>query len=344
MRLILFIFLIGIFSKVSAQCDPHYSGLYFSFPSTDACLNNIRTGSVTGATFTTTYNWLCNDTSFSNSYIVNWTASRVGEFTIKVEVTDPPYATCVRNLGTFKVLPNPSSATDFEIGSDKSVCTGESVTIGDTLTNSLSECQYLWNTGAATPFVTVSSAGTYSLKVSNKCGSKTDNMTLKLLPKPTINLGSDKVACSGTTTNLDAGVTGASSYLWSTGETTQQISVNQTNISVWVKVDSIPGCAGSDTINITECPVEPQVPTAFTPNGDGKNDVLYVRGNNISDLTFVVYNRLGTKVFETNSLSNGWDGKLNGIVQEDDVYVYILKVKLANGTAYEKSGQVMLLK
>ncbi|NJL75224.1 MAG: gliding motility-associated C-terminal domain-containing protein [Saprospiraceae bacterium] len=54
------------------------------------------------------------------------------------------------------------------------------------------------------------------------------------------------------------------------------------------------------------------VPLAFTPNNDGTNDILYVRGNPIEEVYFAVYNRWGQRVFETTDKNIGWDGTFQG--------------------------------
>lgn len=69
------------------------------------------------------------------------------------------------------------------------------------------------------------------------------------------------------------------------------------------------------------------LPDAFTPNGDGHNDVLYLRGWAIRQLIELrVYNRLGQVVFETDDINRGWDGTFNGKDQPADIYAYVFKI------------------
>lgn len=86
------------------------------------------------------------------------------------------------------------------------------------------------------------------------------------------------------------------------------------------------------------------VPTAFTPNNDGNNDHLYVRGPNISTLTFQVFNRWGELVFETNNINQGWDGTFKGKEAPPAVYAYQLKAVCYNGTTYFTKGDVTLIR
>jgi len=84
-------------------------------------------------------------------------------------------------------------------------------------------------------------------------------------------------------------------------------------------------------------------PNAFSPNGDGNNDVLFVRGNAISEVYFAIYNRWGEQVFESNSKDIGWDGTFNGQVVTTDVYGYFLSVTCVDGTTFETQGNVTVL-
>ncbi|MEM8523333.1 MAG: PKD domain-containing protein [Bacteroidota bacterium] len=86
------------------------------------------------------------------------------------------------------------------------------------------------------------------------------------------------------------------------------------------------------------------VPSAFTPNGDGKNDILFVRGNPIDEVYFVVYNRWGQKMFETTDKNIGWDGRYKGRDLPPDVFGYYLEVTCFNGEEYIKKGDVSIIK
>ncbi len=86
------------------------------------------------------------------------------------------------------------------------------------------------------------------------------------------------------------------------------------------------------------------VPTAFTPNNDGKNDVLYVRGDNLESIDFNLYNRWGEKVFSTTNKNMGWDGVYQGDAAEPGVFVYHLQAKCYDGQEYFKKGNVTLIR
>ena len=86
------------------------------------------------------------------------------------------------------------------------------------------------------------------------------------------------------------------------------------------------------------------VPTAFTPNGDGNNDLLYPYGTaDVSKLEFEIFNRWGEKIFATNDKTKGWDGTFQGNLVEMGVYAYRLKVVIGGKTS-ETAGNVTLIR
>jgi gliding motility-associated-like protein len=86
------------------------------------------------------------------------------------------------------------------------------------------------------------------------------------------------------------------------------------------------------------------VPNAFTPLSGDINSVVKVMGFGISKMQFTIYNRWGQKVFETNNRHQGWDGKVKGVVQPMDVYVYTLSAEFFNGTKQTKKGDITLIR
>ncbi len=86
------------------------------------------------------------------------------------------------------------------------------------------------------------------------------------------------------------------------------------------------------------------VPNAFRPNGDGINDLVYVRGQNITEVNFKIFDRWGERVFETTDQSVGWDGTFRGKPLDPDVYVYYLEVICVDGQENLIKGNITLLK
>ena len=113
-------------------------------------------------------------------------------------------------------------------------------------------------------------------------------------------------------------------------------------------VDSL-GCPKFATITIyvfsMKCnPADIFVPNTFTPNSDGQNDILKVRGNMISELYFAVYNRWGELVFETTNKNVGWDGIYKGMKADPAVFAWYLRAKCYNGDELKKQGNTTLIR
>ena len=144
----------------------------------------------------------------------------------------------------------------------------------------------------------------------------------------------------------------ATRYLWEFGDNTTSVEVNPVhqynrtgNYKVCLHAYNISNCPSvvCKTINAE---VQPLVglPTGFSPNGDGENDILYVRGAAIAKLDLKIFNRWGQLVFETTSQQIGWDGTYNGQPQPVEAYAYVLDVSFIDGTAKLLKGNITLLR
>jgi gliding motility-associated-like protein len=89
---------------------------------------------------------------------------------------------------------------------------------------------------------------------------------------------------------------------------------------------------------------EAGVPNAFSPNGDGINDRIFVHGFGIAKMTWRIYNRWGTVVFVSSSISEGWDGTYKGKLQAQDVYHYTLEVEFSSHDKASLKGDITLLR
>jgi gliding motility-associated-like protein len=108
-------------------------------------------------------------------------------------------------------------------------------------------------------------------------------------------------------------------------------------------------CTGSDTVlikvfdSICGAPFV-FIPNAFSPNKDGQNDKLYVRGPFIESFIFRVYDRWGELVWETTNLSEGWDGTFRGKLLDPDVFDYYLQATCVGGLESIIKGNVTLIR
>lgn len=132
----------------------------------------------------------------------------------------------------------------MDLGADLVLCQGDVATLDATLPGA----SYLWNTGATTPMIAVSNAGTYAVQVTQGSCSVQDTVGVVVHPMPVVDLGGDRTLCAGGSILLDATWPGAT-YLWSTGAQTPVISANTTGTySVEVSLD---GCTATDAVTIT---------------------------------------------------------------------------------------------
>jgi gliding motility-associated-like protein len=192
------------------------------------------------------------------------------------------------------------------------------------------------------------------------CFTDTARVVVAVGLYPTVNLGPDLLLPTGTVRPMTTVVTNGPirNWLWTPATdlscTTCALpsATIKKEINYIVKVTTTYGCEATDTLNIkTFCNnVQAFVPNAFTPDGDGINDILMVRGSGIAQVkTFRVFNRWGEVVFERgnfapNNPAYGWDGKIKGVVGPPDVYVYTAEVICENGTTYTYKGNVSVLK
>jgi gliding motility-associated-like protein len=148
---------------------------------------------------------------------------------------------------------------------------------------------------------------------------------------------------------------GATKYLWKFGDGDTLLTPSVASIQhVYNETDTFNTClvamndfGCADTVcAIIAAKIVPllDVPNAFTPNGDGINDKVYVRGFGISKMTWRIYNRWGTMVFETNDKNQGWDGTYKGSLQPKEVYHYVLDATYSDNTKSQKKGDITLLR
>jgi gliding motility-associated-like protein len=155
-----------------------------------------------------------------------------------------------------------------------------------------------------------------------------------------------------TPTQFTNNSTGAVSYKWNFGDgdsSTQVNPIHQFNatgdFTVCLVAINTFGC--TDTVcQVVPALINPgvDVPNAFTPNGDGINDRVYVRGFGIAKMNFRIYNRQGLMVFQSLTTSIGWDGKYKGVLQPMDAYAYTLEIEFFDGSRATKKGDITLLR
>jgi gliding motility-associated-like protein len=178
-----------------------------------------------------------------------------------------------------------------------------------------------------------------------------DTVLITVVPPIIANAGADTTIVAGQPLQLNA--TGSVNYQWfpstylNNSAINNPIAILPINASYAVKVSDNNGCFDYDTIKITVFQTAPEifVPTIFTPNGDGVNDVLVPIAVGFKQFDyFAVYNRYGQQVFFTKQLRQGWNGIYKNKEQGIDTYVWQVQGTDYTGKKVFKKGTVVLAK
>jgi gliding motility-associated-like protein len=199
-----------------------------------------------------------------------------------------------------------------------------------------------------------------SVSVSNAYGNSNASVPIEVHVKPSVSAGEDNTITIGTNGSLNAVATDTAgniisggSYAWSPSTdlncvVCQNATVIQplTTDIYTVTYEDQYGCIVTDSkiINV-DIQLNVGVPSGFSPNGDGNNDLLLVRGKIVIDkMEFTIYNKYGQKVFETTDIDQGWDGRHNGEDLNPGVFVYYVNVTFIDGTEDLLKGDVTLVR
>ncbi|MCW5906933.1 MAG: gliding motility-associated C-terminal domain-containing protein [Chitinophagales bacterium] len=239
----------------------------------------------------------------------------------------------------------------LNIGNDVTVCEGSTVQLsaGNNFTT------YSWSSGETTAAVTVTTGDTYSVTVTDANGcTAADALNVTVIPTPQVDLGDDKVVYEGQHVGLFGNVSGnpqSGTFNWqpntllSCNDCQNTVATAQDTITYILSYTDAFGCTSSDDITLYVLPVT-QVffPNAFTPNGDGNNDIYFVFGGSIKMIALTIFNRWGEKVFDSDNQFVGWDGNYKGKPQPPGVYVYYAKVLLMNDEERKFTGSLTLIR
>jgi len=237
----------------------------------------------------------------------------------------------------------------------------DSISVSGTDTICLGDTAYLfatgsdscwWNSGIMSNAIqsTPTTTSEYFVWSNNMCGSDTDTFVVTVVVPPVADAGSDQVINYGESGSLQG--QGGISYMWSPSVSLDCPDCQNTNASplqstiyTLMVTDSF-GCVGIDSMFL-ELKYKDTlfVPNLFSPNGDGHNDILYVRTFGIfENIHFRLYNRWGKMVFETYDENIGWDGYYNGVMQPLDVYVYYLVGNTLDDKIIKQKGDITLMR
>ena len=214
---------------------------------------------------------------------------------------------------------------------------------------------YLWNTGAITPQILAEVPGTYFVEdTSNlQCWILRDTISFNILPPPQVGVAADTTGfCDTGEATLIANVIGATSVFWSTGETSNTITVTEAG-EYTIQAENMCGTTiQSFTLVVPNCTGDPEdcrveIPNAFTPDNDGINDEFRPLSNCevYEEYYLRIYSRWGQLIFESTNPNTGWNGRYKSKNMVSDLYGWILEYKFPNDEEVRlEKGEVTLLR
>lgn len=209
-----------------------------------------------------------------------------------------------------------------------------------------------------TPLVSPSASTNYNVLITNEFGCLLDTAIqvniFNFVPPLDIAAEPDTLFGPGQS-QLSSTIDLSYNYMWSpsnpldAANISDPIATLEETTTFTLMIEDQNGCVNDRTVTIVVLDLECRdpfifVPKGFTPDGDGLNDDLFVRGNGIDELYFAVFNRWGEKVFETEDKDIGWDGTFRGKELSADVFGYLLEVRCFNGQTFFKKGNITLIR
>jgi gliding motility-associated-like protein len=254
-------------------------------------------------------------------------------------------------LVTVTVNPLPAVTA---VAADPSICEGTNVqlTASGASSYTWSPTTGLSDPNIANPTATPSVSTTYTVTGTQAGCSDSELVTISVNQAPDLNANVVTETCTGSNDASISLITtgGIPPYVfdWDNGENTQNIGSLVPGNYLVVVTDSN-GCATTASYLVEGSDIscyEPHVylPNVFSPNGDGNNDVLYMRGQGVESIHLIIYDRWGEKVFESSSLGDGWDGTFRGQPMNPGVFVFYMNGSFENGNPFKREGNISLVR
>lgn len=239
------------------------------------------------------------------------------------------------------------------VGNGGSICNGQSFTptvSGNAAAYSWTPATGVSNTQTANPTLSPSATTTYTVTGTLGTCSLQRTVTVNVFAGATANAGPDASIIAGDNYLMQASAS-PGTYLWTPAAGLSSASVlnptasPQTTTTYTLRVTSPDGCVATDNMTLTVVPYCVKPMEAFTPNGDGINDLwLITNGNCITSARAQVFNRYGSKVFESPDYRNNWNGTYEGKPLPDGTYYYVITIRLINGRQVVVKGNVTILR
>jgi gliding motility-associated-like protein len=299
-------------------------------------------------------------TTSTNGLTGSWSPLTINNQTSAVYTFTPDLVPgkCLAST-TLIVTVNQNMTPTFNFGPTLTICTGGTVpALPTTSVNGI--------TGVWSPAVVSNQAsGTYTfIPNAGQCAPSNVTFVVNVTPVATVDFESDTTVNDGTTIPVNnlTGTPSGASFSWTNSNPAIGLSASGTgNIPSFMAtnkgsstitgtitvVPSIAGCAGTvRSYNVKVIPLDKDVfvPNVFSPNGDGKNDVLYAYSNYIDKLEMRIFNQWGQQVLLITDPHKGWDGKYKGTAQPVGVYMYTLKATMTDGRTIQLKGNITLIR
>jgi len=281
---------------------------------TDTLLCNGNTFSLyLTNTGTNTFLWQDNTTS-SSMPVVNpglyW-----------VQVTD---GNCINSDS---IIVTAGQVPAIDLGNDTVLCPDDSITLSVTSPNSI----YLWSTGDTTFWISVGQTGNYWVDVTNECGTTREAIQIDYTNVPLVEFGNDTTLCMEDYFTLDA-TWPNSLYLWQDSSTLETFLVEEEGVYAVTITNTCGSISDSISVDMEDCDCYLYIPNAFTPNGDGLDDIFTPVAHcaTIKAYSIVIYDRWGVEVFVSEDFYFGWDGTIYGEQAPLGSYSYRIKYNLVS--------------
>jgi gliding motility-associated-like protein len=236
---------------------------------------------------------------------------------------------------------------------DTAICYGTSfqaTTNSNAATLSWQPTLGLSNPAEESPVINAPSTITYIVTATEGSCNVRDTLEVKVKAVPQVNAGEDQTIIEGETAQLKA-TASAGRYLWtpaislSASEITNPIAKPAATTTYLFSATNVEGCTVTDAVTVNVLPYCFKPMEAFTPNGDGVNDLwLLSTGNCLNTAKVQVLNRYGHVVFESSNYKNNWNGTYGGKPLPDGTYYFIISYQWTNGKTIFKKGNVTILR
>jgi gliding motility-associated-like protein len=243
----------------------------------------------------------------------------------------------------------------MEVGQGTEVCFGSNIQLSanGAVTYKWLPANSLDNPFVPNPIASPTATTTYTvIGTDGVCFQDVQQVVVVVHDLPTAYAGENVIIVSGETVTLNGSGNGTT-FNWSPSSglscsdcPSPEATPLETTTYVLTVTNEF-GCQRKDSVVIrVGCNDDVVfIPNAFSPNEDGQNDIFYIRSKGLRNVEYLrIYDRWGKMMFETNSISQGWDGTNNGKPVNPGVYVYYLKAICSNGQPILMQGNITLVK